>query len=452
VFVFVACLGIAMGIGLVRTWHAGGHPHAVLAPPVIPPATATVGTWVLLAAFANGCTAMTGIEAVSNGVPLFRRPTVPNAHGALTAIATILGSFLLGLAYLCPAYRIGAMDERAPGYQTILSQLVAAVAGRGAFYYVSLASIFIVLTYSAQTSFADFPRVCRLLAEDRFLPPAFANRGRRLVYSHGIVVLSIVSALLFMAFGGVTDALIPLFAVGAFAAFFVSQVGMVAHWLKRPGPRVRLRLTYNALGAVTTSAALVVIVLAKFLEGAWMTVVFAPALVFLLFRIRRHYDKVARQVDQPLALRPVKLQPPVVIVPIDGWNRAAEKALRLGLSLSDDVTAVHVSTEEDDETRLRAVWADKVEKPAGQAKTIAVPRLEVLRSPYRRLYQPVLEFVEATKKSRPDRLVAIVIPEVAEPHWYEYVLDNMHGEALRAMLNGDERTIVITVPWRLRTR
>ncbi len=450
VFIFVACLGGAMAIGLVNAWHSGGQPHAVLAPPPIPPPRTTPSTWLLLAAFANGCTAMTGIEAVSNGVPLFRPPAVRRAHGALTAIAAILGSFLLGLAWLCPAYHIGAMDERAPGYQTILSQLVAAVAGRGAFYYVSSAAIFVVLTYSAQTSFADFPRVCRLLAEDRFLPPSFANRGRRLVYSHGILVLAILSALLFVVFGGVTDALIPLFAVGAFAAFLVSQIGMVVHWLKKRGPRFRIHLAYNALGAVTTSLALIVIVVAKFLEGAWLTVVFVPALALLLFRIRRHYDRVARQVDEPLALRPAKLQPPAVIVPIEGWNRAAEKALRFGLSLSDDVTAVHVSTEPEDERELRKVWVEKVERPAEQTKDGAVPRLEIIRSPYRRHYEPVVQFVEATKKSRPDRLVAVVIPELAEPHWYEYVLDNLHGEALRALLKGDDRTVVINVPWRLR--
>ena len=176
VIVFIVCMGVVIAFGLLSTWQSGGQPHAVVAPPTIPPATATLSTWILLAAFANGCTALTGIEAVSNAVPLFRKPTVPNAQRTLTIIMLILGLFLLCISYLCPAYHIGAMDEAQPGYQTVLSQLVAAVAGRGVFYYVSLASIFIVLTYSAQTSFTDFPRVCRLLAEDGFLPPYFADR------------------------------------------------------------------------------------------------------------------------------------------------------------------------------------------------------------------------------------------------------------------------------------
>src|SRR5262249_43814473 len=198
VFVFVVCLAVSIGIGLGRALSAGGHPHAVVPPPPVPQATSAVGAWLLLTAFANGCTAMTGIEAVSNGVPLFRKPTVPNAHKALTVIMLILSLFLLGLGYLCPAYHIAAMNELQPGYQNVLSQLVAAVLGRNLFYYISLASIFIVLTYSAQTSFADFPRICRFLAEDGFLPSAFAVRGRRLVFSQGIIVLAVLSGLLLL--------------------------------------------------------------------------------------------------------------------------------------------------------------------------------------------------------------------------------------------------------------
>ena len=183
VLVFLGCMAAVLLIGLLRAWQSSGHPNPVVPLPAIPRATATVSVWLLLGAFANGCTAMTGVEAVSNGVPLFREPSVPNARRTLTVIVAILSLFLLGVAYLCSVYHIGAMDEQQPGYQTILSQLVAAVAGQGVFYYVAIASIFIVLTYSAQTSFADFPRVCRLLAEDGFLPHAFADLGRRLVFS-----------------------------------------------------------------------------------------------------------------------------------------------------------------------------------------------------------------------------------------------------------------------------
>lgn len=451
VIVFVVCLGAAIAIGLLGVWQSGGQPQPLVVPPKIPTATETLGAWILLAAFANGCTAATGIEAVSNAVPLFRKPTVLNAQRTLTVMMLILGLFLLGISQLCPAYHIGAMNETEPGYQTILSQLVAAVAGRGVFYYLSLASIFIVLTCSAQTSFTAFPRVCRYLAEDGFLPPYFANRGRRLVFSHGIIFLSVISGLLLIAFGGVTQALIPLFAVGAFGAFFFSQSGMVVHWLRKKGRGYRTKLAFNALGAATTAVALVIIVVAKFLEGAWMTVIFIPALTFLLLAINRHYKRVARKVEQPLELQAAKLQHPIVIIPIAGWDRVAERAVRFGLLLSDEVTAIHVSTEKDDPERLRERWAENVEKPA-KAAHFAVPRLEIISSPYGKISEPILDFVKTTRESNPDRLIAVVLGELVEPHWYEYVLHNLQAERLRAsiFMLRDRRTVVISTPWYLR--
>ena len=451
VLVFLVCMAAVILIGLIRVWQSSGHPLPVVPLPPIPQRTATVSVWLLLGAFANGCTAMTGVEAVSNGVPLFQEPAVPNAQRTLTVIVAILSLFLLGVAYLCSVYHIGAMDEQQPGYQTILSQLVAAVVGQGAFYFVAIASIFIVLTYSAQTSFTDFPRVCRLLAEDGFLPHAFADLGRRLVYSQGIIVLTTLSGLILIAFGGVTDRLIPLFAVGAFSAFLFSQVGMVVHWLRKKGSKVRIALVYNALGAIVTGIALAVIIVAKFIEGAWITIIVAPPLVLLLLQIKRHYRKIARETGAALRLRCSDLQPPVVIVPIDGWNRVAEKAVRFGLLLSNDVTAVYVSTGNDDTQELQKLWADKVEKPAKDANS-SIPRLEIIPSPYRLLQQPILDFVNKAKKEKPDRLIAVIIPEIVQPHWYQYLLHDLDAARLRALLflERDQRTVVISTPWYLR--
>ena len=279
------------------------------------------------------------------------------------------------------------------------------------FYYVSLVSIFIVLTYSAQTSFTDFPRVCRLLAEDGFLPPYFADRGRRLVFSHGIIFLAVISGLLLIAFGGVTQALIPLFAVGAFGAFLFSQSGMVVHWLRKKGRGYRTKLAFNALGAATTAVALVIIVVAKFVEGAWMTVVFIPVLTILFLAIHRHYKRVARVVEQPLELQAAKFAAPDRDHPDPGWDRVSERAVRFGLFLSDEVTAIHVITEKDDPQRLKELWAEKVEKPA-KAANFAVPRLEILSSPYRKISEPILDFVKKTRKSNPDRLIAVIIPGI----------------------------------------
>ncbi|SPF38224.1 conserved membrane hypothetical protein [Syntrophobacter sp. SbD1] len=451
VLVFLVCMAGVILIGLIRVWQSSGHPAPVVPLPAIPPGTATLSAWLLLGAFANGCTAMTGVEAVSNGVPLFREPTVPNAQRTLTVIVAVLSLFLLGVAYLCFVYHIGAMDEQQPGYQTILSQLVAAVAGHGVFYYVAIVSIFIVLTYSAQTSFTDFPRVCRLLAEDGFLPHAFADLGRRLVFSQGIIVLAALSCLILIAFGGVTDRLIPLFAVGAFSAFLFSQVGMVVHWLRKKRGGVRIALVYNAVGVVVTGIALVVIIVAKFIEGAWMTIIVAPLLFLLLLRIKRHYKKIAKETGAGLELRCSNLQPPVVIIPIDGWNRVAEKAVRFGLMLSDDVTAVHVGTENDDALGLKALWADKVEKPAKAANS-SIPLLEIIPSPYRMLHQPILDFVNKAKKEKPDRLIAVIIPQMVEPHWYQYLLHGLDAATLRTLLflERDQRTVVISTPWYLR--
>jgi len=447
---FVGCLTATVAIGLARVWLNGENLLPVTQLPPIPPATSTASTWLLLAAFASGCTAMTGVEAVSNAVPLFRKPAVTRAQRTLAAIIAILSIFLLGIAYLCPAYHIGAMHEQQPGYQTVLAQLIAAIAGQGVFYYVSLASIFIILTYSAQTSFTDFPRVCRLLAEDDFLPPAFAIRGRRLVFSHGIIVLSMISALLLIAFDGLTEKLIPLFAIGAFSAFVLSQAGMVSYWLRKGGDGIWFKVLCNGLGATTTGFALMIIIVTKFMEGGWITVVVAPMFVCLLHNIHRHYRGIHREMEQPLAVQTYTLQPPVVIIPIEGWSCLTEKAVRLGLMLSDDVTAVHISIESDDKERMKKLWVEKVEKPAKAAHS-PVPQLAILDSPYRRIEKPILNFINKTEKDNPDRFIMVVIPELIEPHWYEYLLHNVHGAMLKTLLylRSDDRTIVINCPWYL---
>ena len=448
---FVACVGSVIAVGLIRAWLSGGDPQPAQPPPPVPNGTETMSAWILLRSFASGCTAMTGVEAVSNGVPLFRKPEVPRAQWTLTIIVAVLGAFLLAISYLSPAYKIHAMDEQQPGYQTIFSQLVGAVAGRGIFYHIAIASIFIILTFSAQTSFADFSRVCRLLAEDGFMPSFFAERGRRLVFSSGIIALAILAGLLLIGFRGVTDKLIPLFAIGAFSAFSFSQIGMVAHWRRKKGKHARTKLVINAIGATMTNIALVIIVVAKFAEGAWITLILGPGLVWMSWKIRRHYQWIAREIEQPVNLQTGKLRPPVVIIPIDTWNRVTERALRFGLEMSDDITALHVTSEENHSEQLRETWAEKVEKPVREAKS-AVPRLEIIRSPYRHIYEPILKFVRKAEKENPDRLIAVIIPELVEPHWYEYLLHNIHGVGLRALLflQGDRRTVVITTPWYLR--
>lgn len=446
---FVVTLLCVIAIGVWKTIASDGHPTPVELPPALPASALPVSAWLLMRAFASGCTAMTGVEAVSNAVPIFAEPKVNNARRTLTLICSLLAVLLAGIGYLTHAYNIGALDQRAPGYQSVISQLVAAISGRGAFYYLTIGSVLAVLTLSANTSFAGFPRLCRLLAEDEFLPSGFANLGRRLVYSVGIVVLAILSAGLLIAFEGITDRLIPLFAVGAFGAFTLSQAGMVVHWLRIP-KKGNLSFVINAIGAMTTCVALVVIIIAKFSEGAWITILIVPALVAMFSGVHRHYQRVSHEIYPPETLQMWKVRPLRVVVPIDGWNRVSERALRFAMRISEDVTAVHV-TENETNQALIDIFRTRVEPPAGHAG-YRQPRLEVIHSPYRKLFEPLLEYIERIKKETPDTIIAVVIPELVKSRWWEYLLHNHAATALKTLLllHGDQRVVVINTPWYLR--
>src|SRR5438132_2423801 len=448
-YLFVGSLPGAIALGVFKALAGGGHPAPVAAPPALHPQAAALSTWLLLQSFSNGCTAMTGVEAVSNGVRSFREPVSKTAQRTLTAIITILAVLLAGIAYLVRAYRIGATDPGAPGYESVLSQLVGAVAGRNAFYYIAMVSILLVLALSANTAFADFPRVCRAVAQDGYLPHSFAERGRRLVYSYGIYVLAGLCAFLLILFGGVTDRLIPLYAVGAFLAFTLSQTGMVMHWQRAGGRKSRPSMLVNGLGAVATALTVAVVVVAKFAAGAWVTVVLIPAMIVLMVSVRRHYDRVAAETASSTPLDVSLLRPPLVVVPMRGWDKVAQKGLRYALNMSPEVHVVHIDIGEDTE-HLRRKWSALVEAPTKRAG-LATPRLVVLTSPYRDVITPILEYVLDLERRHPDRQVAVLIPEMVEPHWYHYFLHNQRGQWLKALLllKGNQRINVISVPWYL---
>ena len=453
-YLFVVCLLGVVGLGVFKAL-ASGHPAAAVAPPPLPRAVEGVSLWLILRAFAGGCTAMTGVEAVSNGIAAFAEPKVDRARHTLTFIAVVLGLLLGGIAFLCHAYQVGAMDQEKPGYQSVVSQLVGAVVGRGAIYDVTIGSVLAVLVLSANTSFAGFPRLCRILAEDGYLPRGLSRLGHRLVYSTGILVLAGVAGLLLVGFGGITDRLIPLFAVGAFGAFTLSQAGMVKHWWQRPGRGARSSLAINAVGVAATATALVVILVAKFTEGAWITLLLIPATLAVFYWIKRHYLRVARQIHCPAALDPYRLGAPLVIVPIEGWNRLTEEALRFGMRLSPDVVAVHVLTGESPvhfaANDPRPLWPREVEDPA-RAAGLNPPRLDVLDSPYRLLFQPLLDYVQRLKGEQPpERWLAVIVPELYQTRWYESLLHNDRARALREALLAlrDPRVAVINVPWYL---
>src|SRR6266403_4631002 len=449
-YLFVGTLVIVIGAGLIAVWQSGGHPAPLtpLAPPW--PATEAVSYWLLLKVFASGCTALTGVEAVSNGVRAFRESAVKNAQRTLTVIIFILAVLLAGISYLVKAYGIVATLPGRPGYQSILSMLTAAVFGKGAFYYLTIASIVLVLSLSANTAFADFPRLCRAIAQNNYLPHAFRFRGRRLVYSYGIVTLALLTALLLIFFDGVTDKLIPLYAVGAFLAFTLSQAGMVVHWYKKRGPHWRKSAFVNGLGAFVTGVTVCVVLLAKFAEGAWITLLFIPMLVMFFGFVRRHYHYVRVQTLCKERVQPANPEaPPLAVVPIDRWSRIAKQAIEFASRLTPEIIAVHVDTGEHSEL-LRATWDRWVESGFSESGR-PTPKLLMLPSPYRFIILPILQYVLDLSEKHPKRRIVVVIPELVEGRWYEYFLHNQRGRLLEWALQvrGNERIFTVSAPYYL---
>ena len=449
-YLFLGTLLLSILIGVVKAMLAGGHPVATIAPPAAAsPVVAAASAWMLLQVFSNGCTAMTGVEAVSNGVRAFREPTVKNAQRTLTVIIGLLIVLLAGIAYLVRAYGIAATDPGAPGYQSVLSMLVAAVVGRGWFYYLTIGTVLVILSLSANTAFADFPRLCKAVAQNNFLPHSFGFRGRRLVYSNGIFALAILAGGLLIIFGGVTDRLIPLYALGAFLAFTLSQAGMVAHWMRVGGKGATRSMMVNGLGAFVTGITFFVVLVAKFKSGAWVSALLIAAMLAVMMWVRHHYDQVARETssESPLNVREVKS--PIVVVPIQAWGKVSKRALEFSMTLSQDIRALHVATEEETGA-LRDEWNRMVEAPVLKAGGQA-PQLITLASPYRLVLKPILEYVMQVEKENPGRQIAIIVPELVEKHWYHYPLHNQRAEILKALLllHGSRGIVLINVPWYL---
>lgn len=448
-YIFIFCLLGVIAVGVVKSVLAGGHPTPVIAPPKLAAITGSVSAWLLLRAFSSGCTAMTGVEAVSNGVMAFREPSEKYAKRTLTIIIAILTAMLLGIAYLVPVYGIAATQPDRPGYQSVLSQLLAAVTGRGVFYWVSIGAILIVLSLSANTAFADFARLARAIAQNRFLPHGFVIRGRRLVYQQGVYALAILAGILLIIFRGVTDRLIPLYAVGAFLAFTLSQTGMVMHWRRTGGTQARHSMVLNGIGALATGLTTLVVLVTKFAEGAWIIVLLIPALILMMRGVRHQYAKVGLEINSADAVRTAQLCEPVVLMPLDRWSRVAEKALRYAWTLSNEIEIVHVRGEMTE--ALHGYWHRVIEAPA-QAAGLPVPKLVVLDSPYRFIVRPIVDYVIQQQAARPDRIITVLLPELVESHWYHYFLHNNRPEAIRALLlfNGNQRITVATIPYHLR--
>lgn len=431
-YVFVASMLVLIGIGVGRTLF--GQPLQVtdVTPAVVP--IETFGVLLLMRAFADGCTAITGVEAVSNGVPAFSQPEAANARTTLTVMAALVAVMFMGTTYL--ALQAGALPST---QETILSELGRAVFGEGPLYYVLQFSTMGILILAANTAFADFPRLSSLLARDGFMPSRFAFRGERLAFSAGIVALAAISILVLAAFGGRVEALIPLYAVGVFTSITLSQAGMVRHWLRERGDGWQRSIAINAAGAVATAIVAVIFAVAKFALGAWLVLIVIPLLIGLMAVIHRRYER--RRAETAVRAEVVVSGPSRsqrVIVPVADVTRDVVHAMVLARTMSDDVTAVHVT----DDIARGAAMRERFER-----QLPGIP-LVIVESPYRSLVQPLVRYLEEATSGGDDRFVIVLLPVYAPSNRLERILFNDNGRRIREALLGRERVLVADVPYR----
>ena len=430
-YVFIAMMLALIGVGLVRAYSGAA------APP--PPARAGVPgmplgfafTFLILRAFAEGCVAMTGTEAISNGVGAFKRPSSRNAALTLGWMATILAVFFLGTSVLARHY--GVMPSPT---ETVLSQLGRRVFGGGAAYFVLQYATFAILVLAANTAFADFPRLASILARDGYMPRQFAARGDRLAFSNGIIVLALFAALLVWLFKGDTSALIPLYAIGVFVCFTLSQAGMVMHWVRSREPGWRRRAALNGLGAVATALVSIVQVVTKFTTGAWIVVLIIPVIIVVLRRIHRHYEHFAREVAYN-GQAPIMFLHHTVVVPVNGITKPAAGALVYATTISEDVRAVYVEVDPDSAAELRRRWDDW---------DIGV-ELVVVPSPYRSILRPLVDYVNGLIARDEADLVTLVVPEIVPRSWWGHLLHNKTALFIRTAFLFRPNVVVTAVPY-----
>jgi hypothetical protein len=391
--------------------------------------------FLLLTAFSNGCTAMTGVEAVSNGVPAFKPPEAHNAAATMLTMAGLSITMFLGITLLAHAFHVIPGDQ-----ETVVSQLARAVfGGRGAPYYAVQLATMLILVLAANTAYADFPRLASILARDRYLPRQFMNQGDRLAFSNGIVGLSVCAAILLILFGGDTHALIPLYMIGVFVSFSLSQSGMVVHWRRLRGPGWRASAAVNGTGAIVTTIVLAVVAITKSHEGAWVIILLIPVLVVVFRATRRHYMAVAKQLSLN-GWTPGPVRTNRVLVPISGIQRAVVQAVEYAKTLSSDVRAVYVDTDSAVTKQIEAQW---------NALQSRVP-LVVLESPYRSLMEPLLEYIEHVSLDHPDDYVTIVLPEFVPARWWQHLFHNQTALLIKGALLFKPNTVVTSVPFHLR--
>ena len=438
-YVFIAAMISLITVGLYREW--SGHEMATLTAPLKVDIVSArqhpafpVGfalAFLMLRAFAEGCVAMTGTEAISNGISAFKQPAQKNAATTLGWMAAILATFFMGTSYLARHYGVMPTTQ-----ETVLSQLGRHVFGTNLAYYLLQYATFALLVLAANTAFADFPRLAGILANDRFMPRQFSARGDRLAFSNGIIALALIAMLLVVLFKGNTNALVPLYAIGVFVCFTLSQAGMVVHWLRSREEGWRWRMLLNGLGAVATAAVALVQVATKFTEGGWIVCLIIPLIILLLVKIHRHYMQFAEDIKFS-GHSPIIPLHHTVVVPVNGITKATAGALVYATTISDEVVGVYVEVDKRQTEEMQRHWEDW---------DIGVP-LVVLPSPYRSVLRPLVEYVENLRMVMPGELVTVVVPEIVPKRWWEHFLHNKTALYIRTAFLFKPNVVVTAVPY-----
>lgn len=433
-YLFIGSMFLMIIVGLVRGPVAGGEVVQQALEQNLP----DIGLILVLRAFASGCTALTGIEAISNGIPLFRAPQSKNANRTLLTMVFILGALFMGITYLVNTFGLHHIEGT-----TLISSLAKSVFGDNIFYYLVQGSTALILFLAASTSYADFPRLTSLLAKDKYAPRQLASIGDRLVFSNGIIGLTMAAIALVVVFGGRTHYLIPLYAVGVFLSFTLSQAGMVVHHYRLREKNWVGSLLMNGLGAVTTAIVLVVIASFKFTHGAWMVILLIPMIVYMFHRIHVHYVMFAREISQSHYDMPKceKIADHVVVIPISGLHRGVMNAIRYGMSISHDLRVCYVKTDEEAYQRLKIQWEDKFPD---------MP-LHVLDSPYRSISGPLLDFIDQVDKERPTEFITVIFPEFLTARWHHQLLHNQTAWLIKLALIYRKNVVVTSVKYHLIT-
>ncbi len=437
-YIFIGSMLLLIGVGIFQSMTGTLHQVTGVAP-LTGLASQNIGIFLLCKAFADGCSAMTGTEAVANGVPAFKPVEWKNAQQTMIIMATLLGIMFLGTSYL--AVNIGAHPAGAQGIgESVLSQVGRTVfGGRGPLYYILQFSTMGILILAANTSFADFPRLSSILARDGFFPRQFALRGERLAFNSGITALALVSIALVVAFNGSTDRLIGLYAIGVFTSFTLSQSGMVKHWFVERGPGWRRSALINGVGAVVTAIVVVVIAFSKFSQGVWMIIIVVPILVLLMLFVKREYDEEGRglEVQPDVVFGPPHRRQRVVVV-AQAMSRAVVQAVKVGETMGEEVQLVHVTLDPVEGEQFR----ERVERQMPGVRVVLV------ESPYRALVRPFVRYLEVSQAEDPDRVTIVLLPEHLPRHWWDRILYNQNVHRIRAALVGRKDFVVLDTPYR----